>query len=447
MPKKNFPKFVIPLVLLILAAVIYFVVIGLQKKGAETLVVSGTIEAVSSVVSPEISGKVTEVLVNEGDAVKAGDPLFKLDDTLLQAQRDVAEANLALAQSAQTTAQAGVATAQTNFDLILAAALQESAALRAADWQTANPEGYTLPGGSFTPAELITAAQLALNLATSTRITSEMALADIISDEANADFIAAENQLLESKFEFQAASDVLAKANTSNNSELKDDAQVIYDDALAALQDAQIAYDDLKDTNVGTKILLARRDLVLRTEIEQAAESRLASLQTGGNSLKVLAAQAALQQAQAAADQTSQSVAQAEASLALLDVQISKLTVTAPADGVVLTRAVELGEVVSAGSSALTIGQLDPLLITVYVPEDQVGLLLVGQIADLAVDSFPGETFEAHIVQISDEAEFTPRNVQTVEGRKTTVFAVKLQLDNPDGKLKPGMPADVTFGN
>ena len=61
------------------------------------------------------------------------------------------------------------------------------------------------------------------------------------------------------------------------------------------------------------------------------------------------------------------------------------------------------------------------------------------------VDSFPDEEFSATIIAISDEAEFTPRNVQTVEGRKTTVFAVKLQLSNPEGKLKPGMPADVVF--
>jgi hypothetical protein len=61
------------------------------------------------------------------------------------------------------------------------------------------------------------------------------------------------------------------------------------------------------------------------------------------------------------------------------------------------------------------------------------------------VDSFPGETFSGTVVYISDQAEFTPRNVQTVEGRKTTVYAIKLNVPNADLKLKPGMPADVTF--
>jgi hypothetical protein len=64
----------------------------------------------------------------------------------------------------------------------------------------------------------------------------------------------------------------------------------------------------------------------------------------------------------------------------------------------------------------------------------------------VAVDSFPGESFAAEVVRIADQAEFTPRNVQTEEGRRTTVFAVELTVENPEGKLKPGMPADVEFG-
>jgi hypothetical protein len=64
----------------------------------------------------------------------------------------------------------------------------------------------------------------------------------------------------------------------------------------------------------------------------------------------------------------------------------------------------------------------------------------------LTSDSFPGETFTATIIHIADQAEFTPRNVQTIEGRTSTVFAIKLQVQDPGRKLKPGMPADVVFG-
>jgi multidrug resistance efflux pump len=94
----------------------------------------------------------------------------------------------------------------------------------------------------------------------------------------------------------------------------------------------------------------------------------------------------------------------------------------------------------------MTLGQLDNLSITVYVPENLYGGLSLGQSASVTVDSFPGETFNATVTHIADQAEFTPRNVQTAEGRSTTVFAIKLQVQDTVGKLKPGMPADVVFG-
>jgi multidrug resistance efflux pump len=152
-----------------------------------------------------------------------------------------------------------------------------------------------------------------------------------------------------------------------------------------------------------------------------------------------------LEQAQSAAAQAKMAINQAQANLDLVDAQIAKLTIKAPVDGVVLTRAAEPGSVVSAGGIMLTLGRLDELTITVYVPEDRVGEVVLGQVAKVTVDSFPGLTFDATVTFIANQAEFTPRNVQTVEGRKNTVFAVKLKLDNASGKLKPGMPADVVF--
>jgi multidrug resistance efflux pump len=115
-------------------------------------------------------------------------------------------------------------------------------------------------------------------------------------------------------------------------------------------------------------------------------------------------------------------------------------------DGVVLTRSVQPGEVVQAGMTIMTVAKLDTLKITVYIPEDRYGEVKLGDSASLSVDSFPGETFNATVTRIADQAEYTPRNVQTKEERQTTVYAVELSVKNPDGKLKPGMPVDVTFG-
>ena len=121
--------------------------------------------------------------------------------------------------------------------------------------------------------------------------------------------------------------------------------------------------------------------------------------------------------------------------------------VHAPIQGTVLVRAVEPGEIVSLGATLVTIANLDDLTLTVYVPEDRYGVILLGQDCDVTVDSFPGRIFRGKVAYISNKAEFTPRNVQTTDSRKTTVFAIRLNLEPSGGLLKPGMPADVLFKN
>ncbi len=79
------------------------------------------------------------------------------------------------------------------------------------------------------------------------------------------------------------------------------------------------------------------------------------------------------------------------------------------------------------------------------MPENRSGQVFLRETAELRIDSYPDEVFEAVVIRISDQAEYTPRNVQTQEERQNTVYAVKLSVKNTGGKLKPGMPADVTF--
>jgi multidrug efflux pump subunit AcrA (membrane-fusion protein) len=119
--------------------------------------------------------------------------------------------------------------------------------------------------------------------------------------------------------------------------------------------------------------------------------------------------------------------------------------VRTPIDGVVLVRAVEPGEIAMAGGTLLTVGDLSEVTLTVYVPEDRYGQVYLGQEYPVSVDSFPNEVFTGKVTHIADQAEFTPRNVQTVQGRKNTVYAVRLTLPNPNLMLKPGMPADVNL--
>jgi HlyD family secretion protein len=215
--------------------------------------------------------------------------------------------------------------------------------------------------------------------------------------------------------------------------------------AKAELDDAQRAYDAMLNTEEANAMLQARAEVQVAQEAYYAALQRLQELQIDDQSPAVQAAKHAVDQAQAASDQTQMRVAEAEANLAVQDTQVEKLTSYAPMDGVILTRSVEPGEYVQPGAVALTMGDISRLTITVYVPEDRYGEIRLGQTATVQVDSFPRETFSAQVNYIADQAEFTPRNVQTAEGRSSTVYAIKLTVQDPQGKLKPGMPADVTF--
>ncbi len=179
-----------------------------------------------------------------------------------------------------------------------------------------------------------------------------------------------------------------------------------------------------------------------------ALEARIAAIKVAPDQARAAIDQAkvGITQAQAKLEQAQTAVDQAQAQLDLVDTQIKKLVVYAPTTGIVLSRDVEPGEVIQAGAAVLTLAQLDRLTITVYVPEDRYGQIKLGDQATVTLDSFPGKTFLAKVRYIANQAEFTPRNVQTAEGRRTTVFAIELAIDNPKGELKPGMPADVCFG-
>jgi len=228
--------------------------------------------------------------------------------------------------------------------------------------------------------------------------------------------------------------------------ELLDQAQADYDAAVrrmeyeTAVHQAQAALD---------RAMQALAELQDGPDPDQVAEleARIAAARVAPQQAQAAVAQAevGVVQAQARLDQARSQQAQAQAELDLMDVQIKKLTVYAPVDGVVVTRSIEPGEVVQAGSVALSLGQLDRMTITVYLPEDRYGAIRLGMKARVAVDSFPGKVFAAQVERIADQAEYTPRNVQTEDGRRTTVFAIELSVENPAGQLKPGMPADVTF--
>lgn len=136
-------------------------------------------------------------------------------------------------------------------------------------------------------------------------------------------------------------------------------------------------------------------------------------------------------------------LAQAEAQVDLLKKTISDCVITCPVAGTVTDRPVEPGEFVGIGTTVLTIARLDEVHVMLYVSEAELGRVKLGDKVIVSIDSVPDKRFEGRVTFISPEAEFTPKNVQTKDDRVKLVFGVKVVIPNPDGFLKPGLPADA----
>jgi len=136
-------------------------------------------------------------------------------------------------------------------------------------------------------------------------------------------------------------------------------------------------------------------------------------------------------------------VQQAEAAVRQVEAALSNAVIRAPFGGVVTVRDREVGETVGAGAPVLTIMNLDDRWVRIYIREDRIGAVRLGQRADIAADTYPGRRYGGEVAFIASEAEFTPRTVQTAEERVKLVFAVKITAANPNQELKPGMPADA----
>ncbi len=136
-------------------------------------------------------------------------------------------------------------------------------------------------------------------------------------------------------------------------------------------------------------------------------------------------------------------VHQAQQALGMSRIRLEYTVLPAPFSGVVLVRQAELGEIASPGTPVVTLADLDHIWVRVYVPETELGRVRLGQEVSVRTDTFPGKNYRGRVSFISSEAEFTPRSVQTDQERVTLVYRAKVDVENPNHELKPGMPADV----
>lgn len=405
---------------------------------------SGSFSAIDTSIAPELSGKVSEVNVVEGESVSAGQHLFKIDAEVSQAQYDQAAAAVSAAEAAVEASRSQAASAEAQYQLALQGALVQDMPNRQMAWTNSLPEDYQ-EAWYFNEIELIEAALTQVDSAEKALETARTELENEQKKASSKDFIAVEKRLALAQVTLTVAIATLTQAQTAGNTDLEDAAIESKDAAQAEFDSALSDYQRMLTTSAADSIILARSRVAVAQSTLDNARDALLALQTGDQSLQVVAAQKAAEAAASMVKQAEAGLEQAKQAQNMAQLQLDRTTVTSPVDGVVLTRNVEVGDLAVAGGTVMRVANLDTLDLVVYLPEDQYGQVNIGDSVYITVDTFAGETFEGTIVRISDEAEFTPKNVQTESGRKSTVYAVKVQVLNPDHRLKPGMPADVEF--
>jgi HlyD family secretion protein len=376
--------------------------------------------------------------VREGDSVTPGQVLAVLDDTQVAAR--VSQARAQLAQTSARVEQAGGAVREAAAGTVSAAATLEQARARATQARAAVAAADARLRAAGTALDV---------LRSETRLAVETAEARIASARAAvARAEAAEQQARREaeRMRWLYESELVDR----QRSEQADLAWTAARNDLVAARSALVQSERaLADAHLGPRRVTSKEDEVVALQAERAhhaagvveAEAAAEQAQAG-----VARARAALEQARAALTQSTSARDHAEAALAEAESVRGDLTVTAPTAGIVMTRMVDGGEVVTAGAPLLDIVDLDRLYLKVFVPEAQIGKLRLGLAARVHADAFPDRWFPATVRYIAARAEFTPKEVQTPDERVKLVYPVKLYLEaNPEHRLTPGLPADAVI--
>ncbi|MEE9615454.1 MAG: efflux RND transporter periplasmic adaptor subunit [Anaerolineae bacterium] len=446
--KRTVPIIIIAVAVIVVAtAGIYFamnpdawsdvmVQMELAEPEAGGLVASGFIEAEEINIAPELGGRVVELLVDEGDEVEAGQVLVRLDGALLEAQSEVAQAALDMAEAGLAQARAGARPEQIRQ---AEAALAQAEAAR----DGAHQAWQDLIAIRDNPQELdsqitLARAQVAAAEAGLARTTALKDAAEIADDafQEGMEALAEAKEELEKipepyrptlpgmQLDFHLIPNAYWKSWVGVNM-----VQAGLDGAQAALSNLYAIRNNPQELNC--QVDAAETQYRVAEAAIKMAQAQLDALRAGATEEEIAAVEAQVEQAQAALD--------------ALMVYRDKLTIVAPIGGLVLERCIHEGELATPGATLLTLGDLDDVTLTIYVPENKLGHVFVDQQVEVRVDSFPERIFTGTVVAIAHEAEFTPRNVQTQEERVNMVFAVDVSIPNPDHALKPGLPADATI--
>lgn len=374
---KNKKRLMILIPAILLVAVLVYIILGKSNAGS-VIRVSGNIEVTDAEVSFKIPGRVEARLVDEGETVKAGQTVARLDSAELTQEAALRRAEVQAVQAVLAELEAG-----------------------------SRPEEIAQAEASAAQAK----ARLEEMLAGSR--PEELSVAEAVLRRAKAE---AERARLDA----ERYAGLYKKEIVS--AQQYDLARTAYETALARQREAEEQYKLVKE---GPR----------KEQIEQAraawlqAQERFLLVKKGPRQETIEQARARLQQA--------------KEGLAVAGTRLGYATLASPLTGLVLSKNVEPGEFVAAGTPIVTVGDLENVWLRAYINETDLGRVKVGQRVRVSADTYPGKRYEGRVSFIASQAEFTPKSVQTEKERVKLVYRVKVDIRNPNMELKPGMPADA----
>ncbi len=384
--KKRLPI----LILLVAAGVgLYLWRTGAFDKPSNMIVVSGNLELTLVDLSFKTAGRMTELNVKEGDTVTAGEVIARLDPEQLERQksRDLAS----------------VLSAQSNYDQLQTsieyqrATLESDIAARRAELNQAQAQLDQLLAGSR-PQEI---------------------------QQAEANVADAKAQMDSARLDWDRAQ--MLYKNTDISTQQYDQAQAKFQSASAILKQAQEKFALVKEGPRKEEIEGARAAVARAQAAVKTAEANRLELQRKEQELVQRRAEIDKNRAQAGITQA----------------QLGDTVIKSPIAGVVLVKSAEAGEVVAAGTTIVTVGDLDHPWLRAYINETDLGKVKLGQKVKLTTDSYPGKAYWGTVSFISSQAEFTPKQIQTKEERVKLVYRIKVDVDNAAHELKDNMPVDA----
>ncbi len=389
MLKPNKKLITIMLTVLLLAVVGLFSIRSMKRDDTRTIRLSGNIELTETNIAFKIPGKLVERTVTEGESVKRGAAVARLDQDQLLRQRDRARAAVALAESQLT-------------QLYTTIAYQRETTSGQIDQHRAE-----------------------LN-------QSEARLRDLLAGSRSQEIESARASVARARTEYEWANDDWERAQTLYKNEDISTSQ--YDQFRTRYRTAATA---LKQAEEQLALVLEGP----RKETIEAARADVARARAGLKMAESSTLEVTRREQEVGARRAE--IDRARADLAVIESQLKDTEAVSPVDGVVLVKAAEVGEVLAAGTTVLTVGDLDHPWLRGYINEQDLGLVKLGSRVKVTTDSYPGKVYWGRVSFLSSEAEFTPKQIQTTEERVKLVYRIKIDVANPGRELKLNMPADA----